>query len=236
MLSLVAAAVLSSSVLHARTIEWAGVQWQVKSGRGGPGPNLWSDSDDSVWVDDDGRLHLALRRVGTRWLAAEVHSLDCTGYGTHRFYFDAALDELDPNVIAAAFLYADDSHEIDIEFARWGDAFSPTNAQYVVQPPTPWTYTTFAMALSGTYTTHSIDWQAGQVRFRSLHGHHVRPPGPGYTIASDRMAGAAVPEEADDLRVHINLWLMGGAAPTDGREVEIVVTDADLPTLTACGD
>ncbi len=236
MLPLTAAALVALSLTpaQARTIWWAGRSWSVKSGDGGPGPNHWSDSTDSVWVDDDGALHLALRREGTRWLAAEVTSAACTGFGVHRFYVDAALDTLDENVIFAPFLYADDDHEIDIEFARWGDPFSPDNAQYVVQPPDPWTLRRFTARLDGTYTTHSIDWQEGVVRFQSLHGHHDAPPDDGYVIAGARIAGGAVPDEAAGLHVHINLWLMAGEAPADGREVEVVVTDADLPPPAHC--
>jgi hypothetical protein len=36
-----------------RTITFAGRSWEVKSGTGGPGPNNWSDSASSVWVDID---------------------------------------------------------------------------------------------------------------------------------------------------------------------------------------
>jgi len=36
-----------------------------------------------------------------------------------------------------------------------------------------------------------------------------------------------VPENdrAEETRVHINLWLFGGAPPSDGREVEVIVSD-----------
>ena len=236
MLSILAAALvaLSLSPAHARTIWWAGRTWTVKSGDAGPGPNHWSDSTDSVRVDDDGALHLAIRREGSRWLAAEVTSTACTGFGLHRFYVDAALDELDENVIFAPFLYADDDHEIDIEFARWGDRFSPDNAQYVVQPAGPLTLRRFTTRLHDTWSTHSIDWQEGVVRFQSLRGHYDAPPDDGYVIAGARIAGGVVPHEADDLHVHINLWLMGGEPPADGHEVEVVVTGADLPPPTHC--
>lgn len=217
-----------------RTLDWAGRTWEVKQGYGGPGPNLWSSSTGSAWVDADGALHLAVRKVGARWVSAELYTVDCATYGTYRFYLDSALDTLDPNVVVAAFLYADDVHEIDIEFSRWGDSRNPDNGQYVVQPPTRLTYEAFPVVLSGTFTTHSFAWSSGLVDFLSVHGHHAVPPSPSHVIHSDRMMGVAIPVEDDLLRVHLNAWLMNGWAPTDGAEAEVVFTQADLPAGRAC--
>ncbi|UCG15976.1 MAG: hypothetical protein JSV19_11850 [Phycisphaerales bacterium] len=55
-----------SSAVQARTIDFAGLTWTVRSGYGGPGPNNWSDSTDSVWGDVQGRPHLKIR---FGWLA-----------------------------------------------------------------------------------------------------------------------------------------------------------------------
>ena len=33
------------------TIQFAGINWNIRSGTGGPGPNNWSNSSNSVWVD-----------------------------------------------------------------------------------------------------------------------------------------------------------------------------------------
>ena len=90
------------------------------------------------------------------------------------------------------------------------------------------------LQLTGTYTTHTIDWRAGEVRFTALHGHYSTPPDMSYQIAAYRVTGAAVPWQNEGLRVHINAWLVGGGAPYDGEEVEVVFTDADLPPPRAC--
>jgi hypothetical protein len=109
----------------------------VKSGCGlGQGPNCWSDSEQSVWVDS-GQLHLKIREVNGTWYCAEVYTKACTQYGMHRFYVikdDPLLDNLDKNVVAALFLYKDDQNEVGIEFAKWGVQDPDYNAQYVVQP------------------------------------------------------------------------------------------------------
>lgn len=226
MSALLILAVLATA--DAREVTFAGRQWEVKAGFGGPGPNHWSDDPASVWVDDQG-LHLRLRQVGGVWYGAEVRTLTCTRRGVHRFYMDAALEDLDPNVIAAAFLYRDDDNELDVEFARWGDP-AAYPAQYVVQPSA---IERFPLGLSGTFTTHTIDWAAARTRFSSVHGHYAVPPGPSWVIHQRRYKGPLQPEP-DGMHVHLNLWLMAGLAPTDGQEVEVVFTDLELPTRRRC--
>jgi hypothetical protein len=67
-------------------IEFAGHTWNVKSGCGiGPGPNCWSDSAESVWIQD-GALYLKIRKIEDRWYSAEVTTMECTQYGAHRFF------------------------------------------------------------------------------------------------------------------------------------------------------
>src|SRR3972149_3772620 len=113
-----------------RIVEFAGRQWAVKSGCGlGPGPNCWSDSEQSVWVEG-GQLHLKIREIDGTWYSAEVYTTDCTQYGMHRFFTASRLDNLDKNVVAALFLYKDDATEIDVEFAKWGVGNPISNAQY----------------------------------------------------------------------------------------------------------
>lgn len=58
------------------TIEFAGHTWNVKSGTGGPGPNNWSNSNNSVWVDNEGKLHLKIRYINGKWVCAEIYSQD----------------------------------------------------------------------------------------------------------------------------------------------------------------
>ncbi len=110
-----------SSNKSTRTIHFANCTWYVKSGYWGPGPNHFSDSDQSVWVDDQGRLHLKIRQQGTTWYCAEVYTTGFTSYGEHRFLVDGRIDLLDRNIVLGLFTYANDASEIDIEFSRWGD-------------------------------------------------------------------------------------------------------------------
>lgn len=214
-----------------RTITFADTLWVVKARCGlGPGPNCWSDSEESVWVDENEWLHMKIREIDGQWHSSEVYTPDCTTYGTHRFYLIGQLDELDPNVIAAPFLYGSDIHELDIEFTQWGDS-NAHPAQYVVQPyHEPNHMVRFPMALDGTYTTHSINWQPDAVQFDSIHGHYSSPPDSSFVIQEWRYTGNDIPVESDCLRVHINLWQRQGFAPADGAEVELIIADVELPT------
>ncbi len=60
-----------------------------------------------------------------------------------------------------------------------------------------------------------------------LNGSVSAPPAVGASDESRDRLGQGF--EGDGRKLHINLWLAGGKAPSDGREVEIVIKDMDLP-------
>lgn len=227
---LIFSAIVIWTLGYPRTIDFAGRIWYVKTGYGGPGPNYWSDSEENVWVDTNGWLHLKIRYDNGIWYCSEVYTTGFTRYGMHRFYIIARLDRLDRNVVFAPFLYANDTTEVDIEFSEWGMSVPWYNAQYVVQPGyRAGNVERFWIALNGDYTTHYFNWQVDSIRFKSIHGHYQEPPNPGYLIHEWLYTGNDNPRESESLRVHINLWLYQGNPPTNGEEVEVIVKDADLP-------
>ncbi len=205
-----------------RSISFAGSSWAVKSSAGlvGPGPNVFSNSPENVWVDAAGQLHLRITYRNGQWLSAEVvldHSL---GYGTYQFNLASPTGQLDPNVVLGLFTWSDTAaynhREIDVELARWGDPTATTNAQYVVQPYSrAGNLVRFAQPADPT-TSHQFTWGPKAVSFLST-------TGAGATIASWKYTGRDVPRSGDE-RTHINLWLNGGAPPTDGNEVEVVLS------------
>ncbi len=208
-----------------RVLNFAGRDWWVKNGMNmGPGPNNFSDSEESVWVDTEGKLHLKIRQIGGVWHCAEVWTLESAGYGKYLFWLESRVDLYDQNVVAAPFLYADDSSEIDIEFSRWGDPEYPCGS-YTVQP-----YSilgnnhNFAVDLGGSYSSHSFLWQPDYVHFRSLHGHYEEPPHEGFVIEDWLYEGGSIPAESEDMKLHINLWLMSGLPPTNAQEAELIVS------------
>jgi len=217
----------------ARTIEFAGRMWTVKASADpvGPGPNRFSDDPASVWVDADG-LHLKIRYDSGTWYTAEVYTTTPTGYGTHRFYVDGRPDLLDKNVVLGLFAYEDGGEELDIEFTRWSQNDPGYRGQYVAQPSgTPGNMERFDFTQNGDLTTHYFDWGADAVNFKSFHDHTAEPLTEGHLIHEWTYTGADIPDEAVGLNVHMNLWLNFGLPPSDGQEVEIVITDMDLPNV-----
>lgn len=210
-------------------VTWSGLTWQVKTSRSpvGPGPNVFAK--ENVSVDAQGRLHLRIARTAAGgWTTAEIIGPRTHGYGTYAFRVSSPLDDLDPNVVLGFFTWSDRSRyahrEIDIEFARWGSAADPTNAQYVVQPWDVAGHQVRFTQPAGSPTTHAFTWRAGRIDWasRDASGAH---------IASASYAASDVPPSSDE-RVRLNLWLFEGRAPTDGQPVEIVVDSFTFTPLT----
>jgi hypothetical protein len=207
-----------------RVIHFAGLDWQVKAGRGlGPGNNNWSDSPQSVWVDSDARLHLRIRKEGATWYSAQINSVDFVPFGLYRFFVQTSLHDLDDNVVLGLFLYGDDDHEIDIEFLRRHPA-SDANMVYVVQPysqegnrhPFLWQW-------AGP-SIHDIEWQPDGITFRSIRGHDLRLES---LMHLWRYEGTSIPVTQDGLHVQMNLWLLDPS--TQSQEVEIIIADLEAP-------
>jgi hypothetical protein len=182
-----------------------------------------------VWTDSDG-LHLRVRRVGDQWYSAEVSTVACTTHGRHCFQLVGRPDLYDPNLVLGLFLYRDDLNELDIEFARWGVPDLTDNVQYVVQPGLrEGNLESFPMALDGPQSTHTIHWAEDEALFSSTRGHDCAPPDGAPTIHRWAYRGKDIPPDEGCMRVHINLWLDRGRAPSDGREAEIVIRSVQVP-------
>lgn len=202
-------------------VVWNGVTWQVKTSRSpvGPGPNLFDKAN--VWVDANGNLHLRIARsaAGT-WSCAEIIGPTTYGYGTYSFQLASPVNALDPNVVLGLFTWSDKApyahREIDIEFARWGSASDPTNAQYVVQPYDKAGHLVRFTQPATSASLHRFSWHAGRVVWDSFDVN-------GVPITSYNYAGSDVPKSGDE-RVHLNLWLFNGASPVNAQPVEVVLS------------
>ena len=200
-------------------ITWSGATWAIKTSRSpvGPGPNIYSNAN--VAVDAEGRLHLSISRDASgAWTAAEIVGSITYGYGTYTFTIDSPVAALDPSVVLGFFTWSDRARfahrEIDVEFGRWGVA-GDRNAQYVVQPYDAAGHLFRFDQPSVPTTTHQFTWRPGRIDWLSRNS-------TGATIASSTYAGSDVPPSSDET-VRLNLWLFGGAAPTDGNPVEVIV-------------
>jgi hypothetical protein len=221
----------------ARTIQFADHTWYVKTSANpvGPGPNLFSDHPEDVWVDAAGRLHLHISLRDNRWYSSEVFSRDLFGYGRFTFQLAAHNQPLDHNVVLGLFFWDDTTtdpqhREIDIELARWGIAAN-ANAQFVVQPwEHPANLYRFNLAANET-TTHRFDWAADYVQFTSFYGHRLLPE-PGQALAAWHYTGTDVPP-AGLGNARINLWLLDGNPPADGQPVEVIISAFDYEAAGA---
>jgi hypothetical protein len=208
------------------TVQFSGYTWTIRNtgtATQGPGPNVFNGSN--AWVDANGWLHLKITKNATtgKWNCAEIYSNQSFGYGTYQWQVEGAIDKFDKNIVLGLFNYSgNDTHdEMDIEFAHWGNAAWP-NLNYTVWPAAGvsanWDYTQF-FSLTGTYTTHRFTRTASSVVFKSLGGF--------YNDDTNLFASQTTPSTASistlAMPVHMNLWLYDGNAPSDGKEVEIII-------------
>jgi hypothetical protein len=218
-----------------RTLQYSGYDWIVKSSdrRVGPGPNYFSDSSDNVTVDAQGRLHLRITQRDGRWYCAEVISVQSFGYGTYRFYLDTTMDSLDPQLVLGMFTWNDDPayyhREIDIEISRWGRADNK-NAQFVIQPYTrSQNIVRFQIPAGSQSSVHLFTWKPDNVLCQSLKGQQVTPPEPSFVIQQHTFT-QNIPHAGGE-NARINLWLLAGHPPADGKETEIIIDKFEFVKL-----
>jgi hypothetical protein len=228
----------NSSVADARNIEWSGYTWQVRTSHGapqGPGPNIFSDSADNVFVDATGDLHLKIRKgADGKWLASEIDLNHSLGYGTYEWEVSSRYDQFATNAVGGLFTYispesvasqtggavgngiADTPHEIDIEFTgAWGngDLYYTTHDGDVPAPSK-----NYYQPLSGNFTTHRFTWEPGRIIWESFHGHVTGEANPPNPIVEQRAgagkgqparhvyAGPVVPQDLNEIPI-LNFWI-----------------------------
>jgi hypothetical protein len=201
-----------------KTLQFSGYDWLVKSSEQqvGPGPNYFSDSN--VSVDGQGQLHLRITQRSGHWFCAEVISKQSFGYGTYRFYLNTRPGSLDPEVILGMFTWNNDPayhhREIDIEVSRWGQV-NNQNAQFVVQPYTdPQNIRRFQIPPALSYSTHSFTWKPDSIFLQSIAASG--------DVIQEHTFTEGIPKAGGE-NARINLWLMSGQAPTDGKEAEVII-------------
>jgi hypothetical protein len=178
-----------------RIITFAEQEWVVQDSfwkQINPGNNYFSSDEKSVFVDDDGKLHLIARydiNLGS-WVCAQISSLENAKYGTHTFIVENNLEKLDRNLVLGIFLYKSDQDnctkraEIDLEFSKWGFPKEIENGEtididnnswYVLWPeweegesPEPQTIDGFMLKMEDyEYSLHQIQWEDYYLSFRS---------------------------------------------------------------------
>ncbi len=205
-----------------------------------PGPNLWSETFENVFVDDEG-LHLRVTPHPTekdRWYSAEVIADKNLGYGQYIFTIEYNMLAAPHNVVLGLFLWdpdrdaADVHHrEIDIEFSRWEDEDRPV-AQFAVPPYEEGMFNRFEpngelLKRADYITTYVMDWQQDRILFHAYYGPEVEGR-PFEEWEYDQAYNIAPPGEET---VRMNLWLVnqkgtseeGKLAPLGGKPVEAII-------------
>ena len=246
-LALALTAVSAPTPCAARTIDWSGYSWWVRTSNGnpqGPGPNIFSDSTQNVFIDASGNLHLKIRKdANNKWLASEIDLNQSLSYGTYEFEVSSRYDQFAANVVGALFTYLspesvasqtggslsngipDTPHEIDIEFTKaWGsghlyftthDTETPSHSKNYFQP------------LTGDFTTHRFTWEPGRIIWESFHGHVAGVANPPFSIIEQRpgvnngqparyiYTGPIVPQDLNEIPI-LNFWISANNASTVG--------------------
>ena len=215
----------------AATLAWKGHTWQVTSG-GMAG--VCQGDPNNVTVDASGYLHLRISNGATGWTSSELFTTDRLGLGTYQWQVDGPIDSYDKNVVLGLFPYGpaagigtDGTNEIDIEYARWGQASGP-NGDWTDYPASGTTIgeLSYTFSLAGTtLSTSRFVWSSSSIADTLLSG--LQPvDGTTGLIKSWTYAPANptvnVPQQA--LPLGMNLWCFD-SPPSDGNPVEIVIRD-----------
>ena len=167
------------------------------------------------------------------WRCAEIVTEEDFGFGSYLFAIAGPVDRMDQNVVLGLFDYPepevgpDGTNEIDIEFAHWGRADLPW-LNYSVYPAVDKqalgfdpkeNHSFFALPISNAVTWNRFDRHPDRVSFRSSESTASKKPFYQWDFAPQDHR--LIPQHV--LPVRFNLWLFRGSAPSDGKEVEIVI-------------
>ncbi|MFO8017981.1 MAG: glycoside hydrolase family 16 protein [Promethearchaeia archaeon] len=203
---------------------FSGYNWTKRTSAGekqGPGPNYFNSSEENVWLDEDGYLHLKITKNNGKWYCAEIYSDESFGHGTYNFKLAPGFKDLDKNVILGLFTYLDDENEIDIEFAKWGDKNAKLG-QFVVQPSSNLgNIHRFEFPNKTEDSVHGFTWCEEYIKFYSAIDSTFNYDEQN-VVEEWFYTGNNNPEPSTE-KARMNLWLMDGMAPSDGEETEVVI-------------
>jgi hypothetical protein len=223
----------------APTLSFSGYTWTISdSGTDtqGPGPNQFSSSN--AYVDANGYLHLELTKNTTTkaWQCASVELTQSLGYGTYQWQVEGRIDQLDPNVVFAMFNYSgvDGYDEMDIEYSKWGNAKNKTNLDFNLYPArgskASNSEVTASVTLTQTYTTHRLIRSANEVDFQSLAGFQDDNTN---LYASKSFYSPPTSISTLAMPPYMNLWLYQGKAPSNGKNVEVIIHNFTFTPATS---
>jgi Glycosyl hydrolases family 16 len=184
------------------TLNFAGYEWIVKDQgtiKIGPGPNIYSKNN--VWVDSQGFLHLLLKKeLDNSWTCSEIKTKNLFTDGVFEFKIKGRPDLLNENIVLGMFNYPctiegcqpDGTHEIDIEFARWGKTNIKENLHYNTYPTIKGEVSfsnSIFVSLNSNFSTHRFIRKGSNVSFQSFYTYkanneqfYAKPPSDGQNV------------------------------------------------------
>ena len=237
---------------------FSGFGWRIKSSTFpvGPGPNVFSKEKSNVWLDSNGYLHLKITNNNGKWQSSEIICTENTGYGTYIFTLGNDITKMNENIVLGLFTWDDNTFasqansEVDIEFARWFKANDSLLLTTSVQPvlfdnSVPFEERTHkpAMIVSKMKqaTTHAFKWTDKEIVWNSYVGKSY--PGleqianwrydltnqPRVKTEGGRSSKPIViPQPGNTTNARMNLWLLNGLAPTNGKTFEVIIEKYDF--------
>ncbi len=214
------------------TILFSGFEWVIKDSKNkitGPGNNYFSNSNQNVWVDSIGKLHLKISQRNEKWYCSEVRLTKSLGYGRYIFYIDPLPQALDKDMVIGLFMYdhLDTSNfhkEIDIEFSKWGKEKNE-NSQYVVQPYEDQPHR-FQSDLSYP-SKHAIELRKRKIHFTSTYNLENTLDSLPSTIKDWKYKPDNVYRTSDE-RVSMNVWLYKATETASLKDVEVIISNFEF--------
>lgn len=233
---------------------FSGYQWKYKDAGNpvGPGPNRFSGTTDFAWVDANGHLHLKIAKKNNFWTCSEVISTKVFDYGTYVFTCTSDISNFNEKVVFGAFTWDSYSFqkqansEIDVEFARWGNANDTTLLTFSAQPiifsnPVPYLERTYKAKVPTKYfknpITYMFRWTPDSVKWEAYEGTTYPASNkiaewtfdknnmPRKKIEGPNTSDAIViPAPSDSTNFRFNFWLLNGQAPSNSAEHEVVIS------------
>ncbi len=213
-----------------RIIRWQGLNWTCKNVQGAdPGSNNFSDSSDNIWVDDQQRLHLTIKKDSGDWNCTEIRCQNNYTFGKFTWKIDPASPVFNLSQESAwigFFSYRDDNNETDIEISRWQvqgnhlilytlqPYWIPGNSQgHLPAVTNSQGSTTTEDNYDGSGMTVSMDREPTYVDFTALDNN-------GNVIAYEHFTNSAVIDQGPE-QLMMNFYLR--SIPTSGPDVEIIL-------------
>lgn len=220
-------------LLPERYVNFGGFFWKVRDTHGlpqTPSGGAWSPSNDNVWVDARGGLHLRITVVNGKRVSAQLTSVTPFSYGTYRWKVKLNSSKLDPRLVLGLFTYGPSTrgtpNEIDIEHGRFFGYKDGSTSQFVVQPFGPTGHLhRFSVPSRDVERIEQVVWQPRRVDFTISDANNpTAPPIAHWTFNR----ATEVPVFRGD-KLNMNFWSF---PPAKGTPLKPVIDEAVIESFT----